>query len=428
MRIGSSPRRAAGGSTCAWPARCRSSPGRNPALTGDVAHHAALGGDSELAARACLDAAERCLRLFANDEAARVAEIAIPHLAKLPREARLRLHLSLLQVKVVSGRWLARKEELSGELAHVLLEAQDAGLDGEVSRGFHMMSVLQRDAGDLQGARESTLRAAEAGRAADPLTLARQLSASARCLGLLEREMDRAEAMLVEAGQILTALGTPSGGDLSYEWGCAILALYAGDEAEGLARLERTLAAARRDKDRWAECDCLIRMAQVELDADRPSAALARCRELAPVAAKMGEGSERPVADALDALARVTACVAGAEDHLSRALARLREIDAKGMLSYVLVATAQLDVRARRLGSARTHAEEGLRAAEAVGRRSQVALAHAVLARVSLAQGQPEEAARHLDAAEGDAGGRLAISARARSEVARAREALDQPG
>jgi len=399
--------------------------GTDTALAGDVAHHAALGGDSGLAARACLDAAERCLRLFANDEAARVADIATPHLAKLPRETRLPLHLALLQVKAVSGRWLQRTEELYRELTRVVLEAQDAGLDTDVARGFHTMSLLQRDSGDFLGARESTLRAAEAVRTADPLIQARQLSSSARCLGLLEREMDRAEAMLGEAERIMMSAGAPPLGDLAYQWGRAMLALYVGDEAEGLAHLERTLVLARREQDRWVESDCLIRLVEVEIDADRPSAALARCRELAPVAAKMGDGSERPVADALDALARVAACVPGAEGHLARALARLREIDAKGMLSYVLVAAAQIDLRAKRLDAARARAEEGLHAAEVVDRRSQVALARSVLAGVSLAQGDPAGAARHLDAV-GEVDRRLALSARARAEVVRARASIEQ--
>jgi len=396
------------------------------ALAGDVAHHAALGGDSELAARACLDASERCLRLFANDEAARVAEIATPHLARLPRETRVPLHLALLRVKVLSGRWLQRTEELSRELTRAVLEAQDAGLVSEVSDGFHTMSILQRDAGDLLGAHESTLRAADAGRTADPLTHARQLCFSARCLGLLEREMDRAEAMLGEAERLLGSVEAPPGYDLMHEWARAILALYVGDEADGVTRLERTLVSARREQDRWAECDCLIRMTQIEIDAGRPSAALARCRELAPVAAKMGEGSERTVADALDALARVAACVPGADEHLQRASARLREIDAKGMLSYVLVATAQLDLRARRLALARARAEEGLCAAEAVGRRSQVALARSVLARVAIEEGDPAEAARHLEAVGAETEGRLALSARARDEIARARASIAQ--
>jgi hypothetical protein len=236
--------------------------------------------------------------------------------------------------------------------------------------------------------------------------------------------MDRAEAMLQEAERLLTSVGAPVSEDLMYGWARAILALYMGNEAEGMAALERALVVARRQQDRWAECDCLIRMAQIEIDADRPSAALARCRELAPVAAKMGEGSQQPVADALDAVARMAACVPGAPEHVAKALARLRDVDAKGMLSYVLIAAAELDLRARRLDRARAGAEEGLRAAEAVGRRSQAALARAVLARVALAEGDVRAATGHLDELRSEMEPPLGLSARARDELRRARQAV----
>ena len=396
----------------------------DPSLAGDVAHHAALGGDSKLAARACLEAAERCLRLFANDEAARLAETAMPHVAKLPREMRLPLHIALLHVKVLSGRWLHRVAELSGQLSRAVLEAQDAGMQAEASLGFHAIALLQHEGGDFVGARENTLRAADAGRAADPVTAARQLSATARCLTMLEREMERAAAMLDEA-ETLVGAGAGGAGSLSYDSARAMLAIYDGDYADGLARLEGVLRLARRDQDRWAECDCLMRIVQLEIDEDRPSSALARCLELMPAAEKMGEGSERPVAEALDALARMAACVHGAEEHLARATDRLREIDAKGMLAYVLVAAAQLDLRAKRLDAAAERAREGLRAAEIVARRSQVVLARSVLARVAVAAGDSREAAQHVAAVQAEAGSRIAVSARARSALAQARATIE---
>ena len=50
---------------------------------GDVAHHASLGGDHELAASASLLAAERCLKLFAYSEAAALAERGVQHCQSL---------------------------------------------------------------------------------------------------------------------------------------------------------------------------------------------------------------------------------------------------------------------------------------------------------------------------------------------------------
>ena len=70
-------------------------------LAGDVAHHAALGGDRDLAARSSLEAAERALRVFAGAEAGRLASAGLDHAATLPRDARIPLQLALLRVKVV---------------------------------------------------------------------------------------------------------------------------------------------------------------------------------------------------------------------------------------------------------------------------------------------------------------------------------------
>ena len=78
------------------------------ALHGDVAHHAAIAGDIGIAARAYLAAGLRCLRLFANDEAARLAEAGVAHAAQLGRAEAIPLTLALLKIKVHSGRWLQR--------------------------------------------------------------------------------------------------------------------------------------------------------------------------------------------------------------------------------------------------------------------------------------------------------------------------------
>lgn len=393
----------------------------DPSFAGDVAHHAALGGDSELAARACLEAAERSLSMFANDEAARLADIALPHIAKLPRDMRLTLLVTSLHLKVLSGRWIHRSNEVAEQLSRATVEAQDAGLQAAAARGFHAIAVMQHDRGEFSAATENTLLAADAGRAADPATTVRQLCMTARCLAMLERETDRAEAMLAEAERA----GVGAEGTFVHEWARGMLAIFHGKNGEGLTRLEAVLQLARRDQDRWAECDCLMRMVQVELDEGRPSPAMARCRELMPVAERMGDGSERPAAKALDALARLAACVHGAQEQVAQTTDMLREVDAKGMLAYVLVTAAQLDLRAERIELATSRAREGLAAAETVGRSSLVVLARALLAEAALASGRPDEAVAHLTAVDASSAG-AEVSARARGALAHARAAVDQ--
>src|SRR5207248_3293667 len=61
-------------------ARALGSNGIEPARANEVAHHATLGGDAELAVRAALAAAQRCLRMFAKEEAVRLADMGLAQL------------------------------------------------------------------------------------------------------------------------------------------------------------------------------------------------------------------------------------------------------------------------------------------------------------------------------------------------------------
>src|SRR5262249_61735027 len=67
--------------------------GADDARAGDIAHHAALGGDALLAAQSSVVAGQRCLRLFAYPEAAELAKRGLQHLPRIERRARIRLEI-----------------------------------------------------------------------------------------------------------------------------------------------------------------------------------------------------------------------------------------------------------------------------------------------------------------------------------------------
>jgi DNA-binding SARP family transcriptional activator len=386
----------------------------DPSLQGDVAHHAALAGDHELAARASVAAAERCLRMFAHDEAARIAESGLAHADRLPPASRIETRMSLLHAKILSGRWLRRARELSSDLARVIREARDAGMHGEVTRGLHALSVLQREQGDLSSAHDSTLRAMESARGGDQATRFRQLAQTGRCLALLERDIDRAREMVAEAA----ALEPAHDDDFDWCWADALLRSYF-DEADAGPSLEHALTLARREEDRFGECECLILLVQRALDRGDPARALAWCRELSPVAAKMTEGIEGAIADALEAVARMASAVPGADTHVERTVSRLREVDAKGMLAYVLVTAAEMDRLAGRVERAQARADTALAAAEVVQRRTLVASACALLAELALARGDHADAAARLRSVAEDVASPAALSARVRARIQR---------
>src|SRR5258706_13651279 len=103
------------------------------------------------------------------------------------------------------------------------------------------------------------------------------------------------------------------------------------------------------EHDHWAECECLARLALNDLEQGRSDLARARCVELAPVAAKMGDGSERPFAATLDALARLSAGEPEAPVLLDQALEDLRSVDANALLARALTFAGFVDLEADHL-------------------------------------------------------------------------------
>jgi tetratricopeptide (TPR) repeat protein len=293
----------------------------------------------------------------------RLADTGLAQLSGLPREEAVRKKIDLLAVYAYSGAEAARAPRIQTELSRAVLEAVDAGLAVEAAAGFHALSVLQFDSGDLGAAHQSTLRAVSVVGEAVPSKRADQLGGTARCLAMLERDLDDASAMYLEARAIADRARMTT---IAIECAGGYLAAHAGQVVEARAMFERGLELARAREDRWSEFETLRALTQLELDAGLQVAALARSADLLEVAARMGDGSELAVARALDCLGRFSRNDEGAEGLFDEALAALRGADVK---------------------VAEERATEALRAAEAVSRRSQSALARSILARVALARG-----------------------------------------
>jgi DNA-binding SARP family transcriptional activator len=384
-------------------------------FAGDVAHHAIRGGDAELAATACAEAGERCRRLFAYREATQLAERGLAQAAGLPRSKRLPLEIELLGLRIHSGVSMAEAEHVEAALSRAVLEAQEAGMQAQAQRGLYWLSMLHYYRGDAASAHADTVRAAEAGRGADPATAARAFAATARCLAHLGREMDRAQALLLEAKSIAEPLGLDI---LDLSWGLGMVRHFAGDTDEAARLLSEALAKARRKQDRWPEWDCLARLTMIDLERGRAREALKRCRELQPISAKMGEGSEIPFAETLEALAKSMLGETEAEASLEQALVRLRAADTKGQLAYALTLAAQLDAERGAAARAQQRLEEAIHAAEVVERHSEGALARALLARLAPARGGNGPAAACLDEFSQYLGTPLGLSSRARAALA----------
>jgi|GEM_PF-352655 len=390
-------------------------------LAGDLAHHAGLGGDNETAARAYLTAGQRSLRLFAWGEATELARRGGQHLAQLPRALRLHLQIELLGVEILATPPKHRAREVDRGILRALSEAEQAGLHADAARGYYLRSILQFRHGDGGGATEASVSGViAAGRSTDAITSARSKAEAGRCLMMLERETVKAKTFLEEASQVLVSEEDA----LVMDWGLGLLYRYTGDVAQAARRLEKASLLSSRVQSHWEESECLRALTLLALERGDFADARARCPLMLEVASRMGEGSERPIALALDSLARLLDGDTAAEEPFDRAIDDVRAADAKTMLSTLLNFAAEYDRVSGRPERARARAEEALGAASAVERRNQTAIARAILARLAIAAGDRAGAEIHLASARLDLDAPLALSVQAHAAVAHAIQEL----
>jgi DNA-binding SARP family transcriptional activator/tetratricopeptide (TPR) repeat protein len=374
-------------------------PDPDGALAAEVAHHAALGGDDALSARACVRAGRRCQRLFAYAEAAELADRGRAHARVLPRAERLPVEAALLELYVHSRTSDDRASDVEGALQGLIEEARAAGLEETAQEALSTLGYLHWWRGEPGLAQQAMLQQEEMAHRADPEVAARSLAISARCLVHLDRDLTRAARLLQEAASLARTTGAEL---IDVPWARALLHAHAGEAETAVPLLDRVHSIARARGDRYAEWDSQVRAAMIELERGRPADALARCLGLADLVGRMGEGSEPAFTAAVAALARLLQGEPGADAVVEEALGELRAIDSKWMTAYVLTHLAALDLRAGRPARARERAEEALASAEQVGRAGEAAVARAVLAGVALAGGDRAAAARLRDEARID--------------------------
>jgi DNA-binding SARP family transcriptional activator len=380
---------------------------------GDVAHHAALGGDDALATRACLAAASRCIRIFAYADVAALAEQGIAHAEHLRPEVGLPLQMDLQELEVHSDVGRQRTAELEEALARLIARCQDAGLHAQLRKGFYLRSFLHYHGDQFAMAQEDSFKAVEAGRAGDPATTARALASSGRCLALLGRDMGQAEALFAEA-EVLARRERLELIDL--HWGLGMLAYFDGDLDRAEAELRFTVRLGRPRADHWAECSSLSYLARISFEEGRMEEALERCGDVVLVSQKMGEGGEAAFAGVISALARGEK----RRGELEASLQVLRDVDSKSKLAYALNQAARADLAIGKPQEARPRAAEALAAAEVVGERSERAQARALLAECALATGDLEGARGHLSAVRADYDTPRVLSRRSREGLAAA--------
>src|SRR5690606_21480317 len=124
------------------------------------------------------------------------------------------------------------------------------------------------------------------------------------------------------------------------------------------------------------------------------------CDELVALGERLREGSEAPFARALSALGRHAAGAPEAKAALDEALEALRAVDAKQRLAFVLTQAAGVELERGDASAALALAAEAATVAEALGRQSDIARAHAAALRSAVAAGARDAAELHRRALE----------------------------
>ena len=389
------------------------------AAWGDVVHHASLADDPALVARACVAAGGDALRKLARRQARDFAVRGLAQTARLGLEG-LATRVALLDVAVRSMGQAAEGEAAFEQDAQDAVRlARQIGRHEIAAQALFVLSFYRNLREDFEGTHQATLGAAEASRAASPADSAPVLANTAFCLALIERELPKARALLDEAAEIARIHHLPM---VDLALGDGLLAHMEGDLVRARAAIERGLALARVHGDTWRESTALIRLAMIELESGAWEATRARVKELRGVAAKLGEGSEAAVADALDALALQGAHGREGAGSVAASAEGLARADAKAMLAYVLTVAAERALEDRAFAEAAKLARRALDAAEPLGKPSATVLAHAALGRAALGAGDRPTALFHLEAARALIEHPYGISKRTREAVARLNE------
>lgn len=361
---------------------------RTGAPAHEVAQQASLGGEHRLAATSFAAAASRSLAQIAPAEAIDLARRGLGHLERLadpsPHEQRDLLRPLIF---AVSSLQRAPLPDTDTRLEALLEGAERMGDAKLVTEAHYLQSLIHEDRGAIARAAQTTLAAADSARRADPVAAARQLSNTARCLLTLETEVPTARVLLDEAAGLVRDLEIE---EPELEWGRGLLARWDGDAARAADRLQQAARLVGRAGDVRNEGVLVADLATVALESGDAAACVRWCRDLAKLAARLGEGTAGPLAQGLSAIAD------GDGTGLDAALAELVRLDAQSDLALVHNLAAGRRLVQGELDLAERHARSAIEAAAVSGRTRSDVLARIHLARVALARDDAPAAVRWL--------------------------------
>ncbi|MBE9029014.1 AAA family ATPase [filamentous cyanobacterium LEGE 11480] len=344
---------------------------QDPSMAGDIAHHAALGGEQAVAAAAYLGAAEHGLRLFAYTDALELAQKGIEYCEGLTPKKQIPLRAKLIEACVVAGVTGERGAELAEEVQQLHQQAAALNLTEAATIVMDSLLNIQFVLDNYVELHEHSLQMAAASRVANPADAVRMLAHSGSCLAEIGRDMIRAEAVLLEAQSLAERLGLRSA-DINCGLGC--IHRHYGRYAAARSNLRTALAVTQAEQDHWIEILYLRYLIMVEIEADTPVDALSDCETMITLADQMqSDGSEVAIARGLKALVRYCLAETDAELDLVQALDVLEQLDSQRSLAYLLLWAGKADFDGGRYELAVTRSTMALDIAKRLDQPSEIA-------------------------------------------------------
>jgi len=292
----------------------------------------------------------------------------------------------------------ARQPDPADEAARMIEALAERALDygcAEHARlAFHVLSYLHWERGDWSYAERDTLRAHQVSQSAGQKEQVIAMAEAARCLALLERDLEKAEAMIFEAGALSTRLDIKPAAIPDAQ---GMLRLHEGHLDEAAALFEQARTRARAEGNRQDEFQALEHLLMVELQRDSYARARELSNDLVSIGEKLREGSELSFARVLRATTSYSMGEEQVQPELEQALEDLRIADAKHRLAYALTRIANVDLRRGHADLARRRASEALAVAEQLERCSEIVFAQVALARAAVALNDDTALQLHLD-------------------------------
>lgn len=348
----------------------------------EVARHATLGGEVELACEAYLKASVDSLRILAFSEAAELARRGL-ELCQADDDPTRRLQL--IRTAIVAGLPVEAMQGLTDEVKALSEQAARRGIPEEEALAGQVQSVLDFHLNRADSLEAASMRTVEKARGADLTTAARMVAHSASCLACVGRDMVRAEAVALEAQELAGQAGIQA---CDVEHSLGLVKQFQGDLVGARDYLERAVALSRRAREPWQTCLCLVHLGCLLVELEEYPAVAPLVEEIRRTASPLKDESELAFADLLEALA--------ARGDPSPQLEVMRRIDSKRMFAFGHRIQARRCLAAGDLRGAVESARQGWQAAEALNLAPEQGLCGAILAEASLKLGERQAAAEWL--------------------------------